>query len=96
MISKYLKQNWSPEQILGRLKKKDKIVILSHETIYKYTYKNQRHGGKLFQWLRHKNKKYKNRSELYRTRGQIKNRVCRNDVGFFIKKTHKRPCSFES
>jgi IS30 family transposase len=74
LISKYLKQNWSPEQIAGRLKK-DKIIVLSHETIYRYIYSNQKHGGKLYTWLRHKNKKYTNRSELYRTRGQIKNRV---------------------
>ena len=74
IISKYLKQNWSPEQISGRLKK-DKIISISHETIYRYIYKNQKHGGKLFKLLRHKNSKYQNRSELYRTRGQIKNRV---------------------
>jgi len=74
LISKYLKQSWSPEQIAGRLKK-DKIISLSHETIYRYIYKNQKHGGKLYKYLRHQNKKYKNRSELYRTRGQIKNRV---------------------
>ena len=74
LISKYLKQNWSPEQISGRLKK-DKIISISHETIYRYIYKNQKHGGKLFKLLRHKNSKYQNRSELYRTRGQIKNRV---------------------
>ena len=74
IIGKKLRKNWSPEQIAGRLKK-DKIVNISHETIYRYIYKNQRHGGKLFKWLRHQNKKYKNRSELYRTRGQIKNRV---------------------
>ncbi len=74
IIGKKLRKNWSPEQIAGRLKK-DKIVNISHETIYRYIYKNQRHGGKLFKWLRHQNKKYKNRSELYRTRGQIKDRV---------------------
>jgi IS30 family transposase len=36
LISKYLKQNWSPEQIAGRLKK-DKITIISHK-IYIDTY----------------------------------------------------------
>jgi len=73
-IGKKLKENWSPEQISGRLKK-DKIISISHETIYRYIYKNQKHGGKLFKLLRHQNKKYKNRSEFYKTRGQIKNRV---------------------
>ena len=74
LIGKKLRENWSPEQIAGRLKK-DKIITISHETIYRYIYKNQSNGGKLFKWLRHQNKKYKNRSELYRTRGQIRNRV---------------------
>ncbi|NQY52906.1 MAG: IS30 family transposase [Campylobacteraceae bacterium] len=74
LIGKKLRENWSPEQIAGKLKK-DKIANISHETIYRYIYKNQRNGGKLFKWLRHQNKKYKNRSELYRTRGQIRNRV---------------------
>jgi IS30 family transposase len=74
LIGKRLRDSWSPEQIAGRLKK-DKIITISHETIYRYIYKNQRHGGKLFKWLRHQNKKYNNRSELYRTRGQIRNRV---------------------
>ena len=74
LIGKKLRENWSPEQIAGRLKK-DKIITISHETIYRYIYKNQSNGGKLFKWLRHQNKKYKNRSELYRTREQIRNRV---------------------
>jgi IS30 family transposase len=83
LISKYLKQSWSPEQISGRLKK-DKIIHISHETIYRYIYKNQRHGGKLYKYLRHQNKKYKNRSELYRTRGQIKNRVNINQRSILV------------
>ena len=85
LISKYLKANWSPEQISGRLKK-DKIINISHETIYRYIYKNQRHGGKLFKLLRHKNSKYQNRSELYRTRGQIKNRVNINKRSVLVDK----------
>lgn len=85
LISKYLKQNWSPEQISGRLEK-DKIINISHETIYRYIYKNQRHGGKLYKLLRHKNSKYKNRSELYRTRGQIKNRVNINKRSIHVEK----------
>ena len=82
-ISKKLKQNWFPEQISGRLKK-DKIISISHETIYRYIYMNQRHGrgGKLFKLLLHKNSKYKNRSELYRIRGQIKNKVNIENVQF--------------
>ena len=42
-IKKYIKQKikeeWSPEQIAGRLKK-DTRYSVSHETIYKFIYKN--------------------------------------------------------
>ena len=69
-----LKKSWSPEQLVGRLKRDTKIEI-SHETIYRYIYKNQSTGGRLYKYLRHQNKKYTKRSSEYKTRGQIKNRV---------------------
>jgi IS30 family transposase len=73
-IGKLLRNSDSPEQLVGKLKK-DKIANISHETIYRYIYANQKSGGKLYKYLRHKNKKYGNRSSEYKTRGQIKNRV---------------------
>jgi len=73
-IKKYLKKGWSPEQIAGRMLI-DGYSAISHETIYKYIYQNQRNGGKLYQYLRHKNKKYTKRTASYRSRGQIKNRI---------------------
>jgi len=73
-IGKMLKKSWSPVQLAGRLKRDTKIRI-SHETIYRYIYKNQSTGGRLYKYLRHQNKKYTNRSSQYKTRGQIKNRV---------------------
>ena len=69
-----LKKSWSPVQLAGRLKRDTKIEI-SHETIYRYIYKNQSTGGRLYKYLRHQNKKYTKRSSQYKTRGQIKNRV---------------------
>ncbi|MDB2405520.1 IS30 family transposase [Arcobacteraceae bacterium] len=73
-IGKMLRDGLSPEQLVGRLKK-EKIAYISYETVYRYIYANQRSGGRLYKYLRHKNKKYGNRSSQYKTRGQIKNRV---------------------
>jgi len=50
-IEKYirskLKQDWSPEQISGRMKI-DIGVSVVHETIYRYIYTNKKNGGKLY------------------------------------------------
>ncbi|MFT7003643.1 MAG: IS30 family transposase [Sulfurimonas sp.] len=77
-IEKYirakLKQDWSPEQIAGRMKL-DTGVSVVHETIYRYIYANKSNGGKLYTYLRHKNKKYHHRSNDYRSRGTIIDRV---------------------
>ena len=73
-IRKHLKEGWSPEQISGRMLV-DGLNNISHETIYQYIYHNQRSGGKLYKYLRHKNKKYTKRSSQYKTRGQIKGRI---------------------
>ena len=77
-IEKYirtkLKQDWSPEQIAGRMKL-DTGMSVVHETIYRYIYTNKKNGGKLYKYLRHKNKKYHHRSNDYRSRGTIIDRV---------------------
>jgi len=73
-IEKYirskLKQDWSPEQISGRMKL-DIGVYVVHETIYRYIYANKSKGGRLYKYLRHKNKKYHSRSSNYHSRGTI-------------------------
>lgn len=73
-IKKKLKEDWSPEQIAGVMKK-EKLDWVSHETIYQYIYHNKSCGGKLYLKLRHRNKKYHKRGVEYATRGTIKNRV---------------------
>ena len=73
-IKKKLKEDWSPEQITGVMKK-EKLAWVSHETIYQYIYHNKRCGGKMYMQLRHRNKKYHKRGVEYATRGIIKNRV---------------------
>ena len=73
-IKAKLKEDWSPEQIAGRMKR-DKGVTVCHETIYRYVYYNKLRGGRLYKHLRHKNKKYHNRSNNYQRRGIIIDRV---------------------
>lgn len=46
-----LRKNWSPEQISGRLRIKEKVGIAS-ETIYSYVYRDFKEGGSLFTHLR--------------------------------------------
>lgn len=53
IIHRYLKDDYTPEQISGRLKK-DKVVDISHEAIYQYIYKNKSNGGRLYLHLPHK------------------------------------------
>jgi len=73
-IKSKLKEDWSPEQIAGRMKR-DKGFTVCHESIYRYIYNNKSRGGKLYKHLRHKNKKYHNRANKYQRRGIIIDRV---------------------
>lgn len=73
-IRNKLKKDWSPEQIVGRMKL-DTNNTISHETIYQFIYTNKANGGKLYKHLRHKNKKYHKRSNNYQQRGIIKDRI---------------------
>jgi len=74
-IKMCIKDGFSPEQVAGRMILLTDLRPISHETIYKYIYHNQRSGGNLYKYLRHKNKKYTKRSATYRSRGQIQNRI---------------------
>ena len=64
---------WSPEQINGWFKKRR--IKISHETIYKYIWKNKRNEGVLYKHLRNKGKKYGKRAGKTAGRGLIPNRV---------------------
>ena len=73
-IKTKLKEDWSPQQISGRMKI-DLGLTISHETIYRYVYYNKSRGGRLYTYLRHKNKKYHNRNTSYQRRGVLVDRV---------------------
>lgn len=73
-INKLLHDGLSPEQVAGRLAL-EKQVVLHHETIYQYIYRDKARGGKLHKTLTRACKKYKKRYGSYDKRGQIVNRV---------------------
>ncbi|MFA6195138.1 MAG: hypothetical protein WC656_00670 [Sulfurimonas sp.] len=55
--------------------KLDTGVYIVYETIYRYVYYNKANSGKLYILLRHNNKKYDKRSDDYKARGTIVDRV---------------------
>jgi len=72
LVESYLRLDWSPQQIQGRLKRKHKTSV-SPEHIYQYVYAEQRRGGTLYKHLRSQ-KKQRRRYRGYIRRGQIPNR----------------------
>ncbi len=68
------KDQWSPEQIVGR-SKKDSIDMASHERIYQFIWQDKANGGELYKHLRTGMKKYKKRYGSKSCRGQIPNKV---------------------
>jgi IS30 family transposase len=83
-VNTRLQQQWSPQQISGRLKLEG--LMISHETIYKYIWADKKCGGQLFANLRHRGKKYNKRSGKLAGRGLIPGRI---DIS-------KRPAIVES
>jgi IS30 family transposase len=72
-VERLLRQDWSPEQITGRLKLEQQPTV-SHECIYLYVYAEKRRGGTLHRHLRSQ-KKQRKRYSGYLRRGQIPNRT---------------------
>ena len=70
----YIRQDWRPEQVAGRLKQEG-IISVRHETIYQYIVADQKAGGTLYQHLRHQTKRYRKRYGSARNRSGIPNRV---------------------
>jgi transposase, IS30 family len=73
-VEKLLRQEWSPEQISGRLWKEQKICI-SHEWIYQHVLADKRTGGDLYKHLRCQKQRRK-RYGTYNRRGKLLN--CRS------------------
>jgi len=71
LVEKTLREDWSPEQVSGKLKASG--ISVSHERIYQYVYADKRVGGTLWTHLRHP-KKYRKRAGGRDRRGKIPNR----------------------
>lgn len=71
-VTTHLKEDWSPEQISGRLKETEAIRI-SHEWIYQFIMKDRQAGGDLYTHLRCRSQRKKRYGSNER-RGTIKNR----------------------
>ncbi len=65
-----LKEQWSPEQIAGYLRRHG-ILRISHETIYRYIWADKRQGGTLYTDLRGARKQRRKRYRSYDSRGRV-------------------------
>jgi IS30 family transposase len=70
LIRSRLELYWSPEQIAGRLKR-DKLLRISHETIYRYVWYDKSKGGSLWLFLRGSRKQKRKRYRSYDSRGRL-------------------------
>ena len=73
-----LNRDWSPEQIAGRLLRdhpRDRRMRVSHETIYRWVYRDADEGGTLFNHLRRHHKKRSKQGRYGTRRGLIPGRV---------------------
>lgn len=73
-VNDLIKEDYSPEQIAGTLKKEGGETI-SHETIYKHIWDDKRDNGSLHNHLRRKGRKYRKRGNNKDSRGILVNRV---------------------
>ena len=73
-VTDWLKEDYSPEQIVG-VAKKDGILCVSIERIYQYIWQDKREGGTLYTHLRSNGKTYRKRGALKDKRGQIVGRI---------------------
>ena len=73
LVASLLRQEWSPEQIAGRLRREGR-ARLSHERIYQHIYADKAKGGTPHQHLRCRKVRRK-RYGSYSRRGQLPNRT---------------------
>lgn len=69
-IDAMLEQWWSPKQISGILRKSNQISI-SHETVYRYIWKDRTRGGLLYTHLRQSGKLKRKRYRYPDSRGKL-------------------------
>ncbi len=70
LVAQCLQEEWSPEQIAGRFRR-DGLMSISHETIYRYVWDDRRRGGTLHRHLRSSPKQRRKRYGSYDSRGRL-------------------------
>jgi IS30 family transposase len=70
LVGKYLNKKWSPMQIANRLHQ-DKLLSISHETIYRYIKRDKYYGGDLHSHLRQFQKQKRKRYKTADSRGVL-------------------------
>jgi len=73
-VENLLREDYSPEQIVGFLKKEGKSTV-SIERIYQHIWKDKKNGGILYLHLRREGRKYNKRGSNQTSRGIIKGRI---------------------
>lgn len=73
-VEMQIKEDLSPEQIVGIAKKEGNICV-SPERIYQHIWADKKKGGTLYQCLRTQGKRYRKRGNKKDRRGTISNRV---------------------
>jgi IS30 family transposase len=69
-VEALVREDWSPEQIAGRLRR-DAVLSVSHETIYRRIWRDKRLGGSLYLHLRGARKQKRKRYGAYDSRGRL-------------------------
>jgi IS30 family transposase len=69
-IHALLREEWSPEQVAGRLQL-ERILSISHETIYRHIWADKTAGGTLYRHLRGARKQRRKRYRSYDSRGRL-------------------------
>ncbi len=69
-VRRLLERQWSPEQVAGYLRRHRRLRI-SHETIYRSIWADQRAGGMLYTHLRGARKQRRKRYGAYDSRGRL-------------------------
>jgi len=69
-IEAVLREDWSPEQVVGWFAR-FRILTISHETIYRYVWKDKARGGTLWTHLRVATKHVRKRYGRYDSRGRL-------------------------
>ena len=69
-VWRLLRRRWSPEQIAGHLRLSG-LLRISHETIYRYIWRDRQYGGQLYRHLRCALKRRRKRYGRYDSRGRL-------------------------